>query len=144
MVSPKCNQDDVDLYIALHCDFLTLFEDRLGVEVQADSKKPGRRPKRPREFVDLAGNLWLKRDKAEAKITQLRKIAAELDQDWIPPDRYLEGEWATELRTYNSRNSHSKAGPVKTWSDLVAFPNKHRLLRGMVKLLSRCAGLVKN
>jgi hypothetical protein len=108
------------------------------------SKRLGRTPTLPPEFVNLAGTLWLTRDTAEPKTAQLRKIAALLDaKGWGPPAKYLEGEWAEKLKTYNSHHSTSKAGAVKTWAQLVATANKHQLLRGMAKLLSRCAGRVR-
>jgi hypothetical protein len=108
------------------------------------SKKLGRTPKLPLEFVNFVGTLWLERDRGEAKTTQYRKIALAIDaKGWGPPAKYLEGEWAEKLNTYNSHHSNSKPGPVKTWAQLVATANKHQLLRGMVKLLSRCAGRVR-
>lgn len=70
---------------------------------------------------------------------QLREIASALDvPGQLPPSAHLEGKYARELKAFNSRNSNSKTGPVKTWSQLISLGDKD-LLRGMRRLLSRCA-----
>jgi hypothetical protein len=48
---------------------------------------------------------------------QLREIASALDAaGHLPPSAHPEGKLAQELKAFNSRNSKSKTGPVKTWS----------------------------
>ncbi len=114
------------------------------VEPAANGKtrKPGRRPRLGRAFVIRAGTLWQKAiSDSPARVTndQLRQVAASLDADgYLPPGNYLEGKCARELKAFNSRNSNSKSGPIKTWSELVSRGDKD-LLRGMRRLLSRCA-----
>jgi hypothetical protein len=56
----------------------------------------------------------------------------------LPPSKYLEGKYAMDLKAFNSRNSNSKLGPIKTWSELISCGDKDHL-RGMRRLLSRCA-----
>ena len=65
-----------------------------------------------------------------------RETAAHLKD--ITPTAYLEGRYAQELKTFNSRNSNSRTGAIKTWSQLVANSDKDHL-RGMRRLLSRSA-----
>jgi len=114
------------------------------VEPAASGKirKPGRKPRLGQAFVIRAGTLWQKAiSDSPAKVSndQLRQVAASLDADgYLPPGEYLEGECAIELKAFNSRNSNSKFGPIKTWSELVSRGDKD-LLRGMRRLLSRCA-----
>lgn len=104
-------------------------------------KKPGRKPKLSVEFVANAGVLWRKaisRTGKKVPDDQLREIAAALDKSGhLPPAAYLEGRCAEEIRSSNSRNSNSKIGPIKTWSELVSRGDKDHL-RGMRRLLSRC------
>ena len=93
------------------------------------------------DFVSFAGVLWLKARRQSAKITdeELSRIGWDLDEKgYIPPAKYLEKKYADELKTYNSRNSNSKAGTIKTWSQLVSVADKDHV-RGMRRLLSRCA-----
>jgi hypothetical protein len=105
--------------------------------------KPGRSLARPADFVDFAGRLWLdaKQHSGNASVTgeQLNQMATSLDkQEYVPPAKYLENSCATELKAFNSKNSHSKIGPIHTWSRLVALGDKDHV-RGMRRLLSRCA-----
>jgi hypothetical protein len=106
------------------------------------SKRPGRAPRLPSNFIAVAGGAWLaERQSGQARVTheRLRRIALQLDeQGYHPPANYLEKICAEELRSYNSRNSTSKAGPIKTWIRLVDNSDKDHL-RGMRRLLSRCA-----
>jgi hypothetical protein len=120
--------------------------------ISATPKARSGRPARlAADFVDFAGGLWLnaKRQnpgsrsgsKALSKATndELAAIASSLDsKNYIPPAKYLERQFAHELMSYNSRNSNSKAGAIKTWSQLVSVADKDHL-RGMRRLLSRCA-----
>ena len=70
---------------------------------------------------------------------QLGQIASALDAaGHLPPSAHLEGKCAQELKAFNSRNSKSKVGSVKTWSQLISHGDKD-YLRGMRRLLSRCA-----
>jgi hypothetical protein len=105
-------------------------------------RKPGRRAKLGQAFVIRAGTLWQKAvSDGPAKVSndQLRQMAASLDDDgYLPPGEYLEGVCARELKAFNSRNSKSKIGPIKTWLQLVSLDDKD-YLRGMRRLLSRCA-----
>jgi hypothetical protein len=107
------------------------------------SKKPGPTPRLPADFVVLAGEMWIERmhKSGQATVTneQLGEIASELDaKGYVPPAQYLERKYANELKSYNSRNSNSKTGPIMTWTALIATPEKDHV-RGMRKLLSRCA-----
>ena len=108
----------------------------------AGSTKPGRTLARSANFVNFAGKLWLdaKQRSGKPSVTteQLNQIASSLDEErYVPPAKYLEGSYARELRTFNSKNSHSKMGPIQTWSQLVTLGDKDHL-RGMRRLLSRC------
>jgi hypothetical protein len=93
-------------------------------------------------FVVSAGTLWRKAiSDSHTKVSddQLRQIASALDAaGHLPPSAHLEGKAAQELKAFNSRNSNSKTGPVKTWSQLISLGDKDHL-RGMRRLLSRCA-----
>jgi len=107
------------------------------------SAKPGRALARSSAFVNFAAKLWLdaKRQSGNASVTgkQLNRIASSLDdQKYVPPAKYLEGSCARELKSFNSKNSNSRVGPIQTWSQLVAVGDKDHL-RGMRRLLSRCA-----
>ena len=107
-----------------------------------DRKKPGRSPKIDQSFVLYAGTLWqgaISGSDTQVSDDHLRKIASALDTaGHLPPSAHLEGKYAQELRAYNSRNSNSKTGPIKTWSQLISLGDKDHL-RGMRRLLSRCA-----
>jgi hypothetical protein len=103
----------------------------------------GRPPRLSREFVQFVGKLWLdaRRQSIAAKVThnQLTAIAIELDKNgYTPPAKYLEKKYADALKEFNSHNSNSQRGPIKTWSQLVEIADKDHL-RGMRKLLSRCS-----
>jgi hypothetical protein len=104
--------------------------------------KAGRRPKLGRAFVECAGRLWQKATSDgynSVPVDKLRQIASALDAaDYLPPSVYLEGKYGLELKAFNSRNSNSKLGPIKTWSELISCGDKDHL-RGMRRLLSRCA-----
>jgi hypothetical protein len=103
---------------------------------------PGRRPRLDRSFVECAGTLWQKAtsDGHSVPLDRLRPIASELDAaGYLPPSKYLEAKYAMDLKAFNSRNSNSKLGPIKTWSELTSRGDKDHL-RGMRRLLSRCAG----
>jgi hypothetical protein len=105
-------------------------------------KRPGRSPKLAQPFVSHAGMLWrnaISDSHAKVSDDRLRQIASALDAaGHLPPSAYLEGNCAQELKAFNSRNSNSKTGPVRTWSRLLSLGDKD-LLRGMRRLLSRCA-----
>ena len=109
--------------------------------------KAGRRPKLGRAFVECAGRLWQKATSDgynSVPVDKLRQIASALDAaDYLPPSVYLEGKYGLELKAFNSRNSKSKTGPVKTWSQLISLGDKDHL-RGMRRLLSRCAERLEN
>jgi hypothetical protein len=109
--------------------------------------KPGRRARLDRHFVEFAGTLWQKAasdNDSNVPVDKLLQIASALDlAGYLPPSEYLEGKYAKELKAFNSRNSNSKIGPIKTWSELVVRGDKD-LLRGMRRLLSRCAEKVND
>lgn len=111
-------------------------------ESRTNRGKPARRPKVDRSFVVRAGTLWrgaVSGNDANVSNDQLREIAAALDAaGHLPPSAYLEGKYAQELKVFNSRNSKSKTGPLKTWSQLTSCGDKD-LVRGMRRLFSRCA-----
>jgi len=119
--------------------------------VGATKVRSGRPPRLASGFVEFAGKLWLEAKGqsvpsrsspkllSKVKTKGLATIASILDnQGHIPPAKYLEGRYADELRSFNSRNSNSKSGAIKTWSQLVALADKDHV-RGMRRLLSRCA-----
>jgi hypothetical protein len=105
-------------------------------------RRPGRKPRRSNAFVVFAGNLWknaVRQNKGQVSAAQLQEIATTLDTaGHLPPSAYLEGKIVEELKTYNSRNSNSKRGSLKTWSQIVSCDDKD-FLRAMRRLLSRCA-----
>jgi hypothetical protein len=69
---------------------------------------------------------------------KLEGIAADLDRrKFNPPQKYLEKSAVEELARMNSRNSHSFI-PIRTWVEFVRRSDKD-LIRGMRKMLSRCA-----
>jgi len=107
--------------------------------------KPGRKPKLSKDFVYRAGSLWrdaVMVNNTKVSTDQLKDIAAVLDAgEYLLPGIYLEGRYGNELRDYNSRNSNSNRGPVKTWSRLVSLGDKDHV-RGMRRLLSRCARML--
>ncbi len=112
-------------------------------DVERSSRtKTGRRAKFTNDFVSFAGSLWLEAKTCEgAQVSEKRlaQIAAELDaKGYVPPAEYLEGRYAEDLKAFNSRNSNSKVGPVKTWVQLAFLADKDHV-RGMRRLLSRCA-----
>ena len=108
----------------------------------SNRSKPGRKPRLPDCFVVCAGTLWRKamgNSKAKVSDEKLLQIAVELDaRGHVPPAKYLEQKYAQELKTSNSRNSNSKIGPIKSWTQLVYLADKDHL-RGMRRLLSRCS-----
>jgi hypothetical protein len=114
------------------------------VEPAASGKirKPGRKPRLGESFVIRAGTLWQKaisESPTKVSIDQLRQIAASLDGDgYLPPGEYLEGVCARELKAFNSRNSNSKIGPIRTWLQLVSLDDKN-YPRSIRRLLSRCS-----
>jgi hypothetical protein len=114
----------------------------LGPGTRLNRKKRGRSPKLLQPFVTCAGTLWRQAiSNGETKVSddQLRQIASALDEArYLPPSAHLEGRFAEELKAFNSRNSTSKTGPVKTWSELISLGDKDHV-RGMRRLLSRCA-----
>ncbi len=120
-------------------------ESRQPVDVSTSSpkrRKPGRSARLPEAFVGDAGTLWQKAISANyTKVSndQLGQIASALDAaGHSPPSSYLEGKYARDLKSFNSRNSNSKIGPLKTWSQLVDHGDKDHI-QGMRRLLSRCA-----
>jgi hypothetical protein len=114
----------------------------LGSSNNREKLKPGRKPRIREEFVLYAGRLWQKAISCEGgtvTIGRLREIAVALDQaGYLPPAAYLEGKIAEEIKLFNSRNSNSKNGPVKTWFELISRGDKDHV-RGMRRLLSRCS-----
>jgi hypothetical protein len=114
-----------------------------GARLRTDFQELGRPRKLAKEFTDSAAALWhsamlLAKGKVVSN-RQLAEIAVKLDErGYVPPADYLEESHAQQLKTHNRRNSHSRIGPVKTWSGLVSLADKD-LLRGMRRLLSRCA-----
>jgi len=109
---------------------------------RTNGRKPGRRPRRNRSFVICAGTQWRRAssdNRTRVTHDQLRNIAVALDAaGYTPPGKYLEGRSAKELKEFNSRNSNSKAGPIKTWVQLISINDKDHV-RGMRRLLYRCA-----
>lgn len=112
------------------------------VSSSPERRRPGRKPKLPIEFIVCAGTLWRKALSGAGPTVpddQLREIAVSLDESGhLPPTAYLEGKCALEVKSFNSRNSNSKIGPLKTWLGLVSCGDKDHL-RGMRRLLSRCS-----
>jgi hypothetical protein len=113
-----------------------------------EPRKCGRVSVRPDRFVSVAGTLWLaarqKNGSAKVSESQLREIASNLDKNqFVPPAQYLESDCAMQLKTFNSKNSNSKMGPIMTWSQLVTVADKDHL-RGMRRLLSRCAAQARD
>jgi hypothetical protein len=110
---------------------------------EAEKRRRGRKPRLRQEFVVCAGMLWRNASSNNARRVsdgQLQQIATALDAaGHLPPSAHLEGKAAQELKAFNSHNSNSKTGPVMTWSRLISLGDKD-LLRGMRRLLSRCAG----
>lgn len=107
------------------------------------STKSVRSPARSADFVRFAGDLWLaaRGESLNGTVTpeQLKQIASSLDeQQYLPPAKYLERNAAKALREFNSKNSHSKIGPILTWARMVEHDDKDHL-RDMRRLLSRCA-----
>jgi hypothetical protein len=105
-------------------------------------RKPGRTPRLAEAFVGFAGELW-RQEKGPGNSPvpgdRLQQIAVKLDASgYVPPADYLEGKCGIEVKAFNTRNSNSKQGPIKSWSHLVLIGDKDHL-RGMRKLLSRCA-----
>ena len=105
-------------------------------------RRPGRKPRRSNVFVVFAGNLWknaISQTQGQVSAAQLREIAASLDaSEYLPPSDYLEGKVVQQLKTFNSHNSNSKRGPLKTWAQIVSSDDKD-FLRAVRRLLSRCA-----
>lgn len=116
------------------------------LQSSSPTKKPGRRPRLPQTFVLLAAELRSKailESGGSVSLDQLCQIAAQLDgARHLPPAAYLEGRYAQEVKDFNSRHSNSKIGPIKTWAQLVSHGDKDHL-RGMRRLLSRCAKKLK-
>ena len=115
-----------------------------GLIGDSKSARRGRLAGRPQEFTALACELWLAARNAlptQTRVSdgQLSEIARKLDErGYGPPSEYLEGKCASDLKAYNSKNSASKPGPIKTWEKLVLHGDKDHV-RGMRRLLSRCA-----
>lgn len=105
-------------------------------------ERKGRPAKRPQDFAARAGDLWrtaMQATGTKVSAEHLRQIASELDSShFLPPADYLEQSVATLVRRFNTANSNSKRGPIKTWSKLIEYGDKDHL-RGMRRLLSRCA-----
>lgn len=107
--------------------------------------RSGPAPLRPADFVSFAGKLWteLKGRSMRLDDGQLLKIASRLDEKkYVPPSAYLEGNVAKELKAFNSKNANSKSGPIMSWTRLVQFGDKDQM-RGMRRMLSRCASRIK-
>jgi hypothetical protein len=107
------------------------------------TQSKGRPPKRAADFCARAGELWTEALKhatgKKVSADQLAEIASELDRlKFVPPGEYLESSFASQVKTFNRNHSNAKRGPIKTWSKLVEHADKDHL-RGMRKLLSRCA-----
>jgi hypothetical protein len=108
--------------------------------------KSGRKPRLSPEFVAFAGTLWRDKQGSNKRVgfRDLELIARQLDaRKFLPPGEYLEKRAAEILKRSNSKNAHSKAGAVLSWSDLVASGGQEPI-RAMKRLLSRCAGNVRN
>jgi len=109
---------------------------------KARLKKRGRVPRLAHDFVAFAGRLWheaMQSGQARVSNDRVAQIALKLDEKgYTPPADYLEGRAAKELKTFNIRNSNSRTGAIQTWSRLISHADKDHL-RGMRKLLSRCA-----
>jgi hypothetical protein len=104
--------------------------------------RPGPAEKLKPEFVTFAAALWNGSKSVSGRVSpeNLLRIAGELDAaQYGPPAKYLEEQSAKELRTSNSKNAHSKVGPLLMWVPLVKHGDKNQV-RAMRKLLSRCAG----
>lgn len=100
--------------VAIQRDRMTL----PNVSPSSSKARPGRTPRLHRDFVDFAGKLWLeatRADNAKVLYSQLEEIASNLDtKDYLPPADYLEGSFASELRSFNSHHSNAKQGTIKT------------------------------
>jgi len=104
--------------------------------------KSGRKPRLSSEFVAFAGTLWRDKQGSNKRVgfRDLEWIAQQLDaRKFLPPGEYLEKRAAEILKRSNSKNAHSKAGAVLSWSDLVTKGGQEPI-RAMKRLLSRCAG----
>ena len=104
--------------------------------------KPGRKQLLLPEFVRFAGELWKQKQSATSRVSinDLLWIAQQLDtRGYKPPADYLEKTAARDLKNNNSKNAHSKAGPILSWSDLVAKGDRN-WNRAMRRVLCRCAG----
>lgn len=109
-------------------------------QTSVNSRKPGPRRRLPKEFVEVARDLWEKAQDDRGHVTheKLEEIAADLDKrEFNPPQKYLEKSAGEELARTNSRSAHS-LGPIKTWRELARRGDKDAI-RGMRKMLSRCA-----
>ncbi len=109
---------------------------------RSEARKPGRASKLSPDFVVFAGRLWQEatlRRGIKVSHEQLLQIATKLDgKCYLRPTRYLEDKFSKDLKLFNSYNSNSKQGPVKTWTQLVRFADPDHCRR-MRRLLSRCA-----
>src|SRR5208282_5435232 len=112
-------------------------------ENKTEPMSKGRPRTRSASFCAGAAGLWAEAMKQatgkKVSCDQLKQIASELDRlNFVPPAEYLERTIAAGIRGFNSMHSNSKGGPIKTWGKLVEYGDKDHL-RGMRKLLSRCA-----
>jgi hypothetical protein len=120
-----------------------LFQQKNDVTHGTARRRFGRPARLDLNFVDIAGKLWLDAKQKSRNTTvdddRLVQIASELDASgYAPPSKYLEKSCAEAVKAFNSRNSNSKSGVIKTWECLVSIGDKDHV-RGMRKLLSRCA-----
>jgi hypothetical protein len=83
---------------------------------------PGRPLKLTPDFVQAAGKLWRQAqsqsapDRCTVTAEKLVVIASSLDsKGYTPPAEYLERNCAADLKKFNSNNSNSKTGPIRTW-----------------------------
>jgi hypothetical protein len=116
---------------------------KIGVTHGAARTRFGRPARLDPNFVDIAARLWLdakeKSENGTVVDDRLAQIASELDASgYLPPSEYLEKSCAEQIKAFNSRNSNSKSGVIKTWKCLVSIGDKDHV-RGMRRLLSRCA-----
>jgi hypothetical protein len=132
-----------DPCMALCRDFADLFGDRLlELRLQASaqktgeakgvaSKKFGRKPKRPTEFVEYAANLW--RTERHDTREELIQIGEKLDTTrYLPPCEYLQEAWAKQVCEYNRNHSRSNnARPITNWAELAA---NRKLSTGMRRM----------
>jgi hypothetical protein len=120
---------------------------KLDSQLASPKSAQGRKPRRPHEFTSLAANLWTQRrsPKGRHSSVDLLWMGEQLDsKKFTPVSKYLEETARKNLKVNNSKNSNSKhGGAIRLWADLVRRGDKHDL-QAMRKLMSRCAGKIRN